>query len=311
MKIMKIPPPSLWPSSAAAVLAVASDWYDAGRVAVDTKALAALELPPLQEEAAPTLEAGKVGMDLSDHAELCIALNSINYQFWDLDEKGQFVRYQHEGIVGALGMEQAFERAWDDPQSPISRARRGTPLTLADIHATFGDIPDPQSRVDILNEVLTSPHLANLGKLTNAMVRANGVLDTNLASQLADAFPLAYGDPVLKKAQLAVSQVWVKAREKGMAVDCDLTAFADYQIPNVLRALGVLDYSPSLAARIDAMQVIDYDSPDERAIRAASLLAVDRLAKSNGVPVAAVDHYLWARRKEATTPFHLTFTTAY
>ena len=71
------------------------------------------------------------------------------------------------------------------------------------------------------------------------------------------------------------------------------------------------DSAPDLAQAIDTFQPLDYDSHDERAIRAASLIAVEKIAEQAGVPVAAVDHYLWMRRKEASTPFHLTFTTAY
>lgn len=304
-------PPSPWPSSSLQVLSIAKSWYDASHVAVDDKMIVALDLPPVQIGSEGSMAAGKMDQGLGEEFELSIALNSINYQFWDIGQKGEFIRYAYKGEVGALGMVKAFKGAWSAPDSPISKARQGISMSASDVQKVFGNIPSPQSRADILNEVLSSPDLPRLARALADRAASQGIFDTAMASQLADAFPLAYGDPVLKKAQLAVSEAWVKSKNAGFEVQSDLTAFADYQIPNILRALGVLLYSPSLAARIDGMQPLAYDSPEERAIRAASLIAVERIAQESGAPVAAVDHYLWSRRKEASTPFHLTFTTAY
>lgn len=313
---MKIPPPpvsspSLWPTNKAGVLAIAQEWYDPNRVAVNEAAIAALNLPPIKTGSEFSMAAGKVGMEWQNNVALSLALNSINYQFWDLDEQGSFIRYEFEGIVGAMGMRTAFERAWADPDSPLSAARNGTALSVDDIRSIFGDIPAAESRAAILNEILLSPKLANLSTDLVITMDMWGEVNTEMANKVAETFPLAYGDPVLKKAQLAISEIWVKADAQGQALKCDLTAFADYQIPNILRAMGVLTYAPDLALTIEQQQLIDYDSHDERAIRGASLLAVEKIAQQAGVPVAAVDHYLWTRRKEAATPFHLTVTTAY
>ena len=306
-----VPFPSLWPENKAGVMAVANAWYDPGRVAVDEQAIASLALPPIKVGAEPSMAAGKLGMEWQNNVALSLALNSINYQFWDLDTEGKFVRYRFEGIEGAMGMRTAFERAWADPDSPLSAARNGTPLTLEGVRQVFGDIPAAESRVAILNEILMPPQLEQISAEIVQALDVDGIVNTELAKRVADTFPLSYGDPVLKKAQLAVSEVWVKAEAAGQPLQCDLTAFADYQIPNILRAMGVLTYAPDLAQAIDSYQPLDFDSRDERAIRAASLLAVEKIAEQAGVPVAAVDHYLWMRRKEAATPFHLTFTTAY
>ena len=310
---MKIPAPTptQWPTNKMAVLEVAHQWYDARRVAINEAAIAELDFPPVKAGAEAGMALGKLPNGWRDEGVLALALNSINHQFWDLDQAGAFVRYEFEGTVGAMGMRAAFERAWNDPSSPLSLARQGQPMSTDDIRSMFGDIPAAEGRAAILNEVLTSPQLEAINAdICDAIDRGEPV-NTQMAHRLAEAFPLAYGDPVLKKCQLAVSEIWVKANEAGQQVDVDLTAFADYQIPNILRAMGVLDYAPDLAQAIDGLQPIDYNSPDEQAIRAASLLAVEKIAEHVGAPVAAVDHYLWTRRKEAQTPFHLTFTTAY
>lgn len=291
---------------------VAARWYNPSIARVDTQAIAQLHLPPIKVGLEPGMVHGQMEFNLTDSIELSLALNAINYQFWNLSDQGQFLRYDFEGIVGAQGMCTAFERAWADPESPLSYARLGHPLTVEGIRAVFGDIPAAQSRADVLNEMLLPPKLSQVSQLLARDISSLGGVEVSQAKLIADQFPLAYGDQVLKKAQLALSEVWVNldAANPGSA-SCDLTAFADYQIPNILRAMGVLHYSDELAGKIENFQEIAYESEEEKAIRAASLIAVDKIAQQAGVPVAAVDHYLWMRRKEANTPFHLTFTTAY
>ena len=320
MKTTRIPlgsTSSQWPQNKAGVLEVANQWYDASIARVNDEAIAGLALPDFKIGAEESMAAGSIDRSWGDDIALSLALNSINYQFWDLGAQGEFIRYEFEGIVGAMGMREAFERAWADPQSPLSQARLGRVLTIEDIAQVFGDIPAAQSRVDVLNEMLL-PRGPGLDSPVDMMARelsedalAKQKLETEQANRLAQVFPVSYGDQVLKKAQLAVSEVWVKGREHGLNYACDLTAFADYQIPNILRAMGVLEYSDDLAAKIDRYEEIPYESQEEKAIRGASLIAVEKIAAQAGVPVAAVDHYLWTRRKEAATPFHLTFTTAY
>lgn len=314
MKSPRIPmgaTPELWPTTKAGVLEVASQWYNPSIARIDDEAIANLQLPPIEVGAEPAMTAGKLGSEWKENIALSLALNSINYQFWDLSPSGEFLRYSYEGIVGAQGMRKAFEDAWADPQSPLSRARMGEPLTQEGVLLVFGDIPSPQTRVQVLNEMLLPPKLDQLCDTLMGQIETSQRFDVLMAHEVAKAFPLSYGDQVLKKAQLALSEMWVQLQVQGKKMECDLTAFADYQIPNILRAMGVLQYSDELAQKIASFQEIPYESDEEKAIRGASLLAVEKIADLAKVPVAAVDHYLWMRRKEASTPFHLTFTTAY
>lgn len=314
MRLPIAPTPSLWPTSTAGVLNVAKDWYDADRVAITPienlprALLDSIQPPAIGDtnlESAPT-------SSLSSAAAFAIAMNSINYRFWDKTEDGAFVRYENEGKVGAMAMTDAFQKAWSDPSSPLAQARdHHIPLTVADIATLFGPMPAPESRVAILNEVLLNPQLHSLAEQACDMLDSDQAFGTAFSALMAQAFPLAYGDEVLKKAQLATSAIWREARSHGYSGECAVTAFADYQIPNVLRALGVLQYAPELAERIDRMELIPVDGADERAIRAASILAVEQLADACGVSVADVDYWIWLKRKEPKTPFHLTDTTAY
>ena len=310
----KIPAPPLYPRHRDGVLKIARDWYTPSRVRVDGHAIAQLPVgtitpPPAGET---NLESS-LAVPLHEASEFAIAMGAINHRFWSLDEAGRFVRYAHDGQVGAWAMSQAFEKAWADANSPIRCARdRGLALTPAAIRQVFGDIPDLQGRAEILNEILLSDRLAHLARESERMASAGERFSTGFAAALADAFPQGYADEVLKKAQLATSAIWRSAVGRGYeSPEPELTAFADYQIPRVLCAMGLLEYAPDLVETIAAYRPIAPDSLDERALRAASILAIEQLAMAQGVGVADVDYWVWLQRKVPTDPFHLTLTTAY
>jgi hypothetical protein len=314
-RIPTAPTPSLWPTTKAGVIDVARDWYNPARVAINLDAIARLPAGTIEApgETNFTLPIGE--RPLRESVAFCVAVNAINHMFWKVED-GQFIRYGQNGQIGALAMTDAFQKAWANEASPIRRAvDAGIPLSAGDVVAIFGDIPDVDGRVTILNEVLTHEGFWGIcAELESAMDM--GAIGTAEAARLAEVFPVAYGDGVLKKAQLAVSAVWragmSETQKMGTApIACELTAFADYQIPNVLRAMGILDYAPDLAGAIDSQQPIGENSVDERALRGAAILAVEKLARAQGRHVADVDYWLWLNRKAPTTPFHLTVTNAY
>jgi hypothetical protein len=89
----------------------------------------------------------------------------------------------------------------------------------------------------------------------------------------------------------------------------DLTVMADNVLPAVLRAVGVLRLSASLAARIDARVLLPAGA-EETTLRAAAVVACERLVAAvrgrgggeeggMGVTAAEVDEWLWSAGKEA------------
>ncbi|MPN62756.1 hypothetical protein SDC9_210509 [bioreactor metagenome] len=133
------------------------------------------------------------------------------------------------------------------------------------------------------------------------------------AAGLAAIFPLAFDDPYLKKAQLALSMIAAFLRSTGNDVGAeDLTAFADYQVPRVLRGLGVLAYSTSLADKVDQRILLTENGQEELSIRAATVLACEAIAAHTGGTSADIDNLLWLSQDIAgETPFHLTETRWY
>ena len=99
----------------------------------------------------------------------------------------------------------------------------------------------------------------------------------------------------------------------------DLTAFADYKVPQLLRRLDMLTYAPDLAAEIDRLEELPAGSPAEVAIRAATVWGVELLRRELAalgvlVTAAAIDHRLWQAGQAAHNhdrPYHRTRTSAY
>jgi hypothetical protein len=109
--------------------------------------------------------------------------------------------------------------------------------------------------------------------------------------------------PFYKRAQLLVSDL--HGAFGGQRVrDLDaLTMFADYKVPQVLRQLGVLAYSEELESTLRRGALIPYGDPREVEIRAASVQAVEELARllptrGSAVPVYEIDWRLWTLGQE-------------
>ena len=53
--------------------------------------------------------------------------------------------------------------------------------------------------------------------------------------------------------------------------------FADYRVPQILRHIGILEYSTELEKVIDSEQELPYSSPYEVEIRAATVVCVEQI----------------------------------
>jgi hypothetical protein len=128
--------------------------------------------------------------------------------------------------------------------------------------------------------------------------------------------------PFYKRAQLAASDIYTafNGQAPGAFDDVDsLTAFADNQLPHVLRMDGVLEYSKPLAEHVDGRKFLQAGTSREIEIRAATVRAVERLVdalqdKGAEVTPREVDNVLWHRGQQdrfRVRPAHLTQTVFY
>lgn len=294
------------------VLSIAQAAYDPAIVCINDQALESIEFPKdgltAMHSEILQLPAGETAQSA---AEYLLILNSLNFRFWDVVE-GNFTRYDYKGLVGALGMRKAFAEAWG-PQRWSSNFWRN--LYKHGVLGLFGNIPAVEDRAIILDELYGLVRCGKFYSITSriALVAAQMRKFTmEDAEAIAQACPLSYGDSYLKKAQLMLAEYASFYSEVVAPVDCtDFTLFADYQLPRVMRALGLLTYSDALSTKIAQQELVAVDSPEEQAIRAATILAGERLAKRLQCTTAQLDNYLWLNRKKAEGNFHLTPTTNY
>lgn len=117
-------------------------------------------------------------------------------------------------------------------------------------------------------------------------------------------------DMLLKRASLFFMQVY---RATGLFKDQInlLPIPADYQVPKMLRHLGILEYSPELKDIIWRGELIPAGSRMEIEIRASAIKACRIVSELTGYNSSQVDDWLWLNRKSCSDPFHLTITTDY
>ena len=95
--------------------------------------------------------------------------------------------------------------------------------------------------------------------------------------------------------------------------------FADYRVPQILRSLGILIYSPFLSEQIDTLKEIPWGGELEIEIRAQTIISVDKLQQSLqkkglNLLVLECDWFLWQKGedlKDDILPHHRTLSIYY
>jgi len=139
---------------------------------------------------------------------------------------------------------------------------------------------------------------------------SNGNNFDDMFIKLIKKFPGYASDIFLKRASLFFIQLY---RRFGLFEEAmyKIHVPADYQVPKLLEHHGCLLYDFYLKEAIETNELIPKHSKEECEIRAATVLACKKLMEITKWTIADVDAWLWLRRKEVTTPFHLTITTDY
>ncbi len=121
-----------------------------------------------------------------------------------------------------------------------------------------------------------------------------------------------------KLAQLLTSDILhIRELKENIKVDYShLVGCSDYKIPQVMRGLGILEYSDKLSNIIDNKKEIEVNSEYEVEIRANMLVAIDLIKKKLENKVCAIDinDYIWSQGRNKNIelkPYHLTRNTNY
>ncbi len=273
--------------------------------------------------------------DDSEHTvNWLLVLDALNFCFWA--EKGQprwHINYKDELLNGYWAEAAALKRAVEE-DVPLWDAQYLSTISSEAVAAIFrGEPQEPviplfEQRVHNLREVGQVLLARYDGQFTHAIESVQGSA-VQLALLLAQDFPSfrdiatyhGYEVRVLKRAQICVADIHAafKGEKWGTFHDIDqLTVFADYKLPQVLRHYQVLEYVPSLARRIDAQELLTANSEEEIEIRAATVWACELLRRAlqqKGHPMSAanIDYKLWllGQSLPAMRPYHRTRTIYY
>lgn len=263
---------------------------------------------------------------------LCV--DTLNFCFWPTDGA---LEYDHlaRGIKNSV---------LHDPHcidaDALSTANEQTVRSLMRWTSSTNGTPIPliTERARLLREV-GAVLLENFGgKAINIVKNANNSA-VSLVSLIVQHFP-GFGDHCIhpatgqqiflyKRAQIFVGDVYGAFQGTGIGnfhdID-ELTMFADYRVPAVLRELSILRYcDAALERKIDSKETIAPGSVEEIEIRAATVMAVEKLKAeivhgrqedSIKSPILSVciDWWLWEmgeRDKDTHRPHHRVMTIYY
>lgn len=273
-----------------------------------------------------------------------LVLDTLNFCFWGQGLQSQHrwrVRWRGELVDGYVGLVAALTNAVQmdyplhDPNwlADISRSDVISILAPEEGHT---EIPLLEHRIQNLREL--GRFLSGYGDLPATSIiqqaeQSATKLVQNIVRQLPsfnDVATWPHADTGLphnevrfyKRAQILVGDLSGALSDSplGLFRDLDqLTAFADYKIPQILRELGVLVYDQYLAQIVDTRQRITAGSRMEIEIRAATIIACDRIAlnlqeRGRFVTAAELDWLLWSRSQHlpvGSRSYHLTETIFY
>ncbi len=258
-----------------------------------------------------------------------ILMNCINFCYWGTPK--WTVEFGGSFYDGAFAMFAALTRALQ-AGGPLGDGRFLASLSQTRLRRILKgnvEIPLFQQRLNILRE--TGRVLADEfeGRFSNVVAQARGSA-VKLVGILVDRFA-SFDDSVNwegrrlvfhKRAQLAPAMLHERWKGQGAGAFSDiseLTVSADYKIPQVLRRLGILRYSPALETLVDDHRIIPANSREEIEIRAATIMAGEMMREViaenvTGITSQGVDRFIWLigqTKIAGEKPYHRTLTTMY
>ena len=261
-----------------------------------------------------------------------LLLDALNFCFWpDEGQPRWTVRFEGQSYDGYGALAVSLKRAVQEGV-PLTSAQHLSSLDEAAIRHIFrgdGEIPLVPQRLANAREVGQVLASRFGGELSRAIESCQGsavALVDLLVEHFSSFRDLAsYGGQevrILKRAQITVVDIAGSLSESGLGKFNDiahLTAFADYKIPQILRALGVMVYASELAERVDQRRLLDPGSAEEVEIRATMVWAVElirqeleRLGRS--YRAFELDWFLWYLSQSpdiSRQPYHRTRTIFY
>ncbi|MEK6857439.1 MAG: queuosine salvage family protein, partial [Nanoarchaeota archaeon] len=258
-----------------------------------------------------------------------LVFNSISFCYWG--EPKWTINYKGKQIDGSFGMIAAIKRSIDS-EIPIFNAEFLSNISKKDFDLILQgntQIPLFEERLKIIHEVGSVLVNKFQGKFSNIIKKAEND-SIKLLNLIVNNFPsfndfsVFSGKEVYfyKRAQLLVADIYQVFNGKNygnLKNITELTACADYKLPQALLKLGIFLYSPQLANKINAKIQIPKNSKEEIEIRANTIWAVELIKqeikkKIKDIESIHVNDHLWLStqiKSPNNKPYHRTTTTNY
>jgi len=259
-------------------------------------------------------------------------LDCLNFCFWALKgQKRWEFEYKGKKYNGYFALAYCLRKVFEEG-IPLWDPQFLSSLSPADFFSLFqadGSLTIMHKRYECLRELGQVVLETFGGNFSNIIKKSNNSaieLVKNVTKYFESFNDVAYykkrGIPFYKRAQLLAWDIHLSFEGKnyGQFFDLDqLTAFADYKLPQVLRELGIINYSKELSDIVDKEILIPSGSPMEIEIRAATIMSVEYLKEEFskiGIKLRSVDidAMLWSlgqKDKYRTKPYHKTITIFY
>ncbi len=261
-------------------------------------------------------------------ANLILLIDSLNFCFWSSEPitiswRGKTYR-RFEAMFVSLLLAAKLEPEWFNPEHWLEVSRD----EIHQVLSGHGRLLMMDEREDAIRQTARVLIDRFDGQFIHAIESVNRkawplavLLMTNFDSfqdvATFNNLPVCF----MKRAQICaldVSMAWQAQDLPPLDGLDELTAFADYRVPQALRHLGILQLAPELAEDIEAERVIEANAEQEVEIRAATIHAVDRMRVAvekagKKAPAWQIDWYLWllARGDDITVNHHRTRTISY
>jgi hypothetical protein len=239
-----------------------------------------------------------------------LALDAINFCFWPhpTQKESNSLEYDHLAIALRKLAEQddnsdSLEGYFFAPHN-LSKLTVGEMKAALDLHLAGHLLPNIEERCRLWNEV-GDAILQYYEGSAMALIRASDNSAPKLVQLIVRTFPGFRDEAVwrgrwvalYKRAQIVVGDLDAALRLKLEDMG-QLTTFADYRVPQVLRHWGAIQYSSDLAQKVDSQT--ELDAEEELSIRAATVVCVDELVKivnscetNNNMTAVTIDWHLW------------------
>lgn len=266
-------------------------------------------------------------LSFTDRLHFITVLDAISFCYWPEPKWYNCYKGIHydgtKALICSIG--NAVENGY-----PITDFKYLSNMKLSDFEDIFEtncSMPLKLERLKILNEIgkVISDRFAGNFEHVIKLAERNAL---SLTSLIVDIFPgfndiSSYKGMTVyfyKRAQLLTADIHHLFNDTFSFKNIsELTACADYKLPQVLRQKGILEYSSILSATIDNREPIQANSDQEIEIRANTIWAVEEI-KSNlqkkGMQTNSnqINDYLWLESQKKhcfDKPYHQTLTTFY